>query len=622
MDDFHSENFVESCLTGNAQAFEPLVRYYQNAAFATALGYVRSRVEAEDIVQDAFIVAYCRLGQLRDRKRFGGWLMHIVANRCKDWLRTRSRTRTQPLESAETALENASVVEHADHMRRLDLQEAIDQLPEHYRSVVLMHYLSGLSYREIADVMEIPLSTVCGRLQQGRIRLHKLLDEPDHKEIAVSPVDVTKQVQEVVCRIATRQVRETIRLEDTEHLVFYCALDVDIEIRQAEGEDAVLEGTLGAIGLTLENARQSVEEIEIEADQVDNFLEKGPHEGEVFMGTSNQNENGQLEAEALSSGLLWQAYVEGSPYPWGVARGIKTTDVFPQMQAYTGNILADMRTGLGRATRITVYREKVEDIILPPLALTAEVQKVFRPNNSSLESVHGPVGSASLVLLVPKGKRVTIIRGRQVRAYGLQGSIAFIASACQEVADIEGDVELFDSALETARNIRGKLYQRYYRYLGVRWEGSEARGMRQGTENCRLEDISGGVDIDVGGVQIEATRLTGRVRIYNRFGQTQLCQDQLAADSRIELESCIGDIRLSLKEALLDEVLLDKVHLTAFTLCGQIQHTAFQDRDKSLFTSNNTEMMVLSNAYSDAEILAADFMLKSKAGEIVIEKVR
>ena len=345
MDDFHSENFVERCLAGNAQAFEPLVRHYQNAAFATALDYVHSQVDAQDIVQDAFIVAYCRLGQLRDRKRFGGWLMHIVANRCKDWLRYRSRTQTQPLESAETALASASAVEHADHMRRLDLQEAIDQLPEHYRSVVLMHYLSGLSYREIADVMEIPLSTVCGRLQQGRIRLHKLLDEPDHKKIAMQPIDVAEQVQEVVCQAVTRQVRETIPLEDTEHIVFYCAIDVDLEIRPAEGKEIVLEGTLSAIGLTPENARESVEGIEIRSDQVDNCLETGPHEGEVFMGTSNQNENGQSEAESLSSGLLWRAYVEGSPYPWGVARSIKTTDVFPQIQAYTGRYAHEIGTG-------------------------------------------------------------------------------------------------------------------------------------------------------------------------------------------------------------------------------------------------------------------------------------
>ncbi len=57
MDEFHSENFVERRLAGNAQAFEPLVQHYQNAAFATALRHVRSRVDAQDIVQDAFVAA-------------------------------------------------------------------------------------------------------------------------------------------------------------------------------------------------------------------------------------------------------------------------------------------------------------------------------------------------------------------------------------------------------------------------------------------------------------------------------------------------------------------------------------------------------------------------------------
>ena len=612
MDNFHPEPFVERCLTGNAQAFEPLVRHYQNAAFATALRYVRSRVDAQDIVQDAFVSAYCRLGQLRNKERFGGWLMHIVANRCKGWLR--DCARTQPLDSAEMALEDSAAAEHADQMRRLDLQEAIDQLPDHYRSAVLMYYLSGLSYREIAELMEVPLSTVRGRLQQGRIRLRQLLDEPDYEEIAMQPIDVTEQVQEVVCQIATRQVRETIPLADTEHIVFYCALDTNLEIRQAEGEDAVLEGTLNAIGLTQENARESVESIEIGADQVDNFLASGPHEGEIFMGTRQQND--QLESMSLGSGQIWRAYFLGSCHPWGVTHGVKTTDAFPQMQAYTGSMSADVRWGLGRATRITVYREKLEDIILPPSVLTAEVQKVFRPCMSSPERVHGPVGSANLVLLVPQGKRVTVIKGKQVRACGLQASISFIESTCEEAVDIEGDVELFDSALETARNIRGKLYQRYYRYLGVNWES----GMRHAAEDCRLEDIRGGVDIDVGNVQIKAARLGGRVRIYNRFGQTQLHQDQLAADSRIELESCAGDIHLSIEEALRDEVLLDKVHLTAFTLCGRIQSTVFEGRDKPLTIANNSEVVVLSNAHSGLDVLAADFMLKSESGAIAIEK--
>ena len=138
--------------------------------------------------------------------------------------------------------------------------------------------------------------------------------------------------------------------------------------------------------------------------------------------------------------------------------------------------------------------------------------------------------------------------------------------------------------------------------------------LRQLWDEPDHEEISGGVDIDVGGVQIEATRLRGRVRIYNRFGHTQLHQDQLATDSRIELESCGGDIHLSLKGALLEEVLLDEVHLTVLTLCGRIHSTVFKDRDKPLIIANNSEVMVLSNAPSGPAILAANFMLKSEVG--------
>ena len=126
----------------------------------------------------------------------------------------------------------------------------------------------------------------------------------------MQPIDVTEQVQEVVCQIATRQVRETIPLEGTKHIVFYCALDTNLEIRQAEGEDAVLEGTLNAIGLTPEKARESVEGIEIGADQVDYFFASGPHEGEVFMGTRERN--GQPESMSMGSGQIWRAYFLGA----------------------------------------------------------------------------------------------------------------------------------------------------------------------------------------------------------------------------------------------------------------------------------------------------------------------
>lgn len=72
---------VHLCLHGDANAFEPLVRRYQNAAFAVAMGFLRDRTDAEDVVQDAFVAAYCKLSQLKDPATFGSWLHRIVVNR-------------------------------------------------------------------------------------------------------------------------------------------------------------------------------------------------------------------------------------------------------------------------------------------------------------------------------------------------------------------------------------------------------------------------------------------------------------------------------------------------------------------------------------------------------------
>ncbi|NKB69854.1 MAG: sigma-70 family RNA polymerase sigma factor [Candidatus Latescibacteria bacterium] len=605
MDDFQPREYVERCLAGETEAFEPLVRHYQNAAFATALRYVSARVEAQDIVQDALVTAYCRLGQLRDRARFGGWLMHIVANRCRDWLR--QRNRQQPLETAAWVGEEAALAEHARQMRRLDLQAAIQGLPEHYRQAVLMYYLSGLSYREIADSMDVPQSTVRGRLQQGRLRLRRLLDPAaQQEEIDMPQIDVSQQVQEVVCQIATRQIKQEISLQDTDHIVFNCAVDGELEIRQADGDQAVLEGTLSSFAPTLEQARQSLDGIAVEADQVDDFLSSGPHEGEVFLGTSEKD--GHITAAVAGTGQLWRNYLEGKHMLLGLHQGLQTGDLFPYMENY--KLPVALRESLGRATRVTVLRREVEDILLSKAAFTPQLQRIFRPNSVNDGQVHGSVGFASLVLLVPRGKRVTVIKGNKVRACGLQGSISFIVSTCEEVADIEGDVALFDSTLATARNIGGKLSHRDYQYSGMHWSDDGALAHRHERADCRLENIGGPVDIDVGGAQIEALGLQGGGQIYNRYGQTRLHQVEADGAGRTKVETCSGDIRLFLKESRLGQT-----EITVFTLCGRIEYEALKGR--GLHRSNNNEAVMLA---THSKIFDADFVLKSESGPVIIEK--
>ena len=600
-----SAELVRRCLKGESEAFEPLVRCYQNAAYATALHYVSDRAEAQDMVQDAFVAAYSRLVQLRDPSRFGPWLQRIVANRCKNYLRDRSRLC--PLESAEVALELAAVEDHAGHVKRQDLWEAVEQLPENYRSAALMYYLSGFSYQEIADFMEVPVSTVRGRLQQARKRLRRTLER---EEFIMEKIDVAGPVQEVVCQIATRQVRESMSLDNVENLVLYCGVDVEVEIRQAAaGEQAVLEGTLSAIGTSLEQAQESVDSIEIETDRVESYLESGPHKGEVFLGTSGSKD--KISASKSGTVELWKEYIREERDPHGTYNDIRSGDLFPYMNAYANAMPASMRRALGKAARFTILRKEMEDIVLPRSAFTPEVQRVFRANNTSSERVHGPVGFAHLTLYVPPGKTTTIVEAHKVRVFGLKGGLNLITSTGERIEDVEGEVYLYDSACETARGIRGKLYQRHHQYPSTNWSDNQAR--RNPTGECRLEDIAGEVDIDAGYAQIEAAQLSGKIRICNRYGSTQLRQDHCEEESRINLESCSGDIRF-----LLGGELLGEAHLSAATLCGQIDYRALQGVDVN--QSNNYELILITTLSGGADLREAQVQMKSESGGIRIEK--
>ena len=93
MPDQLEAQYVQQCRSGQPEAFEPLVRRYQNAAYAIALSYLTDEADAQDVVQDAFIAAYCKLNQLGDSAMFGRWSRRIVTNRCREWLRRRNGRR-------------------------------------------------------------------------------------------------------------------------------------------------------------------------------------------------------------------------------------------------------------------------------------------------------------------------------------------------------------------------------------------------------------------------------------------------------------------------------------------------------------------------------------------------
>jgi RNA polymerase sigma-70 factor (ECF subfamily) len=168
---------------GDGGAFACLVERHAPALQRFCRRLMPEPGAAQDLAQETFLRAYQSLPRLADPQRFGAWVFGIAANLARWWWRRQARW---PL-SLDGLLEAypdvpwalvgpapEEVLEEAEQARRL--LSAIDSLPPALARVVVLHYLDGLSYAEAAAALDVPLSTVKGRLFKSRARLRRALD--------------------------------------------------------------------------------------------------------------------------------------------------------------------------------------------------------------------------------------------------------------------------------------------------------------------------------------------------------------------------------------------------------------------------------------------------------------
>jgi RNA polymerase sigma-70 factor (ECF subfamily) len=138
---------------GESAAFEALVRGYLRAAYAVALGVVGRPADAEDVAQDAFLVAFERLDTCREPAHFAGWLLQIVRNRGRNWL---ERRRWRDVAPAERSADQAAMASPPpEPALRAQLLQALGLLGSVEREVVLLHDLEGWTHPEIAAALGI-----------------------------------------------------------------------------------------------------------------------------------------------------------------------------------------------------------------------------------------------------------------------------------------------------------------------------------------------------------------------------------------------------------------------------------------------------------------------------------
>jgi RNA polymerase sigma-70 factor (ECF subfamily) len=174
---------------GDRVAFGELVSRHTRGAFAIARAYFASEADAEDAVQEAFVKAFRALDQLKDGRKFAGWLARITANTSLDILRSRSdkvsladfatsvalfpRLGQPPLTPAALA----SKTERAELLRA-----AVGRLPEDKRVVIMLRYAGEMSYEEMARYLDVPVTTVETRLHRAKRALKDMLKTLDSSE--------------------------------------------------------------------------------------------------------------------------------------------------------------------------------------------------------------------------------------------------------------------------------------------------------------------------------------------------------------------------------------------------------------------------------------------------------
>ncbi|WP_306364442.1 RNA polymerase sigma factor [Nocardia sp. CC227C] len=167
---------VSRARDGDVRAYEQLVLRYQGPMFRLAAKMLADRSEAEDVVQEVFLTAWRRIGQLHDDAAFAGWLYRATTNRCLNALRARQPAADVDPDSTVSPRHDIRP-EHAVQVNsQLEaLTAALQQLTPEQRACWLLREVHGRSYEEIGDIVGANVTAVRGRIARARVQLAEVM---------------------------------------------------------------------------------------------------------------------------------------------------------------------------------------------------------------------------------------------------------------------------------------------------------------------------------------------------------------------------------------------------------------------------------------------------------------
>jgi RNA polymerase sigma-70 factor, ECF subfamily len=172
------EQLLDDYRQGDKPAFASLVSRYQRELYHFLVRFLGNRASAEDVFQETFLQVHQSAEQFDPQRRFRPWLFTIAANKARDLIRSQARRPTNPLQATIAPGDNESgefidLMQSAaevpgEPMEKQELQQQVQQtvstMPEHLREILLLSYFHQFPYKQISEILDIPLGTVKSRL--------------------------------------------------------------------------------------------------------------------------------------------------------------------------------------------------------------------------------------------------------------------------------------------------------------------------------------------------------------------------------------------------------------------------------------------------------------------------
>jgi RNA polymerase sigma-70 factor (ECF subfamily) len=178
------EELVERSVGGDLDSFNQLVVRWERPIYALAYRVIGREEDARDVCQETFLRAFRALGGFKGQAKFSSWLYRITLNLCRDWIRRERRTpialAPEGVDLLDLAAEQEDVESVEELVSRRQLGRAVARamatLPEEQRTAIILKEYHGLTFQEIANLLDCPLSTVKTRLYQGLTVLRRQLE--------------------------------------------------------------------------------------------------------------------------------------------------------------------------------------------------------------------------------------------------------------------------------------------------------------------------------------------------------------------------------------------------------------------------------------------------------------